>query len=68
MLVLSRNANYKVLFVLYSGDLKSDVFWILKSPKRGRVANGPDFEWDLKYGSLTFLNPDKCPYFKWLGP
>ena len=30
-----------------------------KWPKRGCVANGPDFEWDLKYGSPTIWNPDK---------
>ena len=27
--------------------------------KRGWVANGPDFEWDLKSGSLTIWYPDK---------
>ena len=31
--------------------------------KRGWVANGPDFKWDLKYGSPTILNPDKWPPF-----
>ena len=32
----------------YSGDLKSDLAWILNGPKRGWVANGLNFEWDLK--------------------
>ena len=49
--------------------------------KRGWVANGPDFEWDLKSESPAILNPDKWqtfvknhlksrqkhPDFKWSG-
>ena len=42
----------------YSGDLKSGLVWI-SSGQKGWVANGPDFEWDLKYGSPTIRNPDK---------
>ena len=31
----------------------------LEWSKKGWVADGPDFEWDLKSGSPTILNPDK---------
>ena len=34
-----------------------------KWSKRGRVANGLDFEWDLKSRSPTIWNPDKLPPF-----
>ena len=30
-----------------------------KWSKRGLFANGPDFEWELKSGSPTILNPYK---------
>ena len=29
--------------------------------KRGWVTNGPDFEWDLKFGSPTISNLDLSP-------
>ena len=34
-----------------------------KWSKRGWVANGVNFEWDLKFGSSTIRNPDKWPPF-----
>ena len=34
-----------------------------KWSKRGKVANGLDFEWDLKSRSPTIWNPDKLPPF-----
>ena len=35
----------------------------IECSKRGWVANGPDFEWDMKSGSPTILNLDKRPLF-----
>ena len=43
----------------YSGDLKSTLVWILNVG----VANGLNFEWDLKSRSPTICNPDKWPPF-----
>ena len=48
----------------YRGDLNPDYSgfdfeWSI----RGWVANGPDFQGDLKSGSPTILNPDKWPPF-----
>ena len=40
------------VFRLYSGDLTSNLVWILKGLKEVG-ANGRDFEWDLKSGSPT---------------
>ena len=39
----------------YSGDLKSGLDWILNGTKRGWVASGPDFEWNLKTGRPSIL-------------
>ena len=62
-----------VLNVQYIRDMNTRLVWysnghfIIMEPskwaKQGWVANGPDFEWDLKYGSPTIWNPYKWPPF-----
>ena len=43
----------------HSGDLKSGCVWI----SRRWFAKGPNFEWNLKSGSLTIWNPEKWQPF-----
>ena len=43
-------ANFtKTIYISqHSGDLKSELVWMLNGRKEVVFANGPDFKWDLK--------------------